>query len=176
MATITTTARALAALALGLLVGCASWPGTDDASNIIIVRHAEKVPDGSDDPDLTAAGRARAQAIAEWLADSDVVAVYSSDTRRTRQTALPTANAHEVPVTLYDAGESASSLAARLRQAHPHGTVLVVGHSNTAPGIAAALCGCEVEPISEAEYGRRMTVHTDGDGDITLLTAPLPSP
>lgn len=166
-------AAAVLTLALG---GCASWPGADDASDIIVVRHAEKVADGSDDPALTDAGKARAEAISQWLSDSDVVAVYSSDTRRTRQTATPTAESHGVPVILYDADTAAEQLAARLRQAHPRGTVLVVGHSNTAPGIAAALCGCPVEPMSEEEYGRRMTVHTDGDGDITLLTAPLPTP
>lgn len=168
--------RIAAAMSLALLAACASWPGADDSSNFVVVRHAEKVPDGSDDPPLTTAGQARAQAIADWLADSDVVAVYSSDTRRTRQTAAPTAQAHGLQVTIYDGKQPPAALAARLRQAHPAGTVLVVGHSNTAPGIAAALCGCDVEPMDEDEYGRRMTVHVGGDGDITLLTTPAPPP
>ncbi len=166
--------RVAAALSLGVLAACASWPGANDASNFIIVRHAEKVLDESADPALTATGEIRAQAIAGWLADSDVVAVYSTETRRTRQTAAPTAQAHGLPVTAYDGEEPATALAARLRRAHPAGTVLVVGHSNTAPDIAAALCGCDVAPMSEDEYDRRMTVHTDSDGDNTLLTAPVP--
>lgn len=168
--------RATTVASLALLAACASWPGVDDSSDFVIVRHAEKVADGSDDPALTTAGQARARAIGEWLADSDVVAVYSTDTRRTRQTAEPAAQSHDLPVTLYDGGQSADAFAAQLRKAHPAGTVLVVGHSNTAPAIAAALCGCEVEPMTEAEYDRRMTVHIDGDGDITLLTASQPSP
>lgn len=168
--------RIASVLSLVLLSACASWPGVDDSSNFVIVRHAEKVLDGSDDPALTVAGGARAQAIAGWLADSDVVAVYSTDTRRTRQTAMPTAQAHGLEVTAYDGKEPAAALATRLRSAHPRGTVLVVGHSNTAPGIASALCGCEVEPMDEDEYDRRMTVHIDNDGDITLLTAPVPTP
>lgn len=168
--------RAAAVASLVLLAACSSWPGADDPSDFVIVRHAEKVPDGSDDPALTAAGQARARAIAAWLADSDVVAVYSTDTRRTRQTAEPTAQSHDLPVALYDGDQSADAFAAQLRKAHPAGTVLVVGHSNTSPAIAAALCGCEVEPMTEAEYDRRMTVHIDGDGDITLLTAPQPTP
>ena len=168
--------RSALALSLGLLGACASWPGAGDASDFVIVRHAEKVPDGSDDPPLTAAGEARAQALAHWLADADLVAVYSSDTRRTRQTAEPTARVHGLPVITYDAGQPAAALAARLRRAHPAGTVLVVGHSNTAPGIASALCGCEVDPMDESEYDRRMTVHIEADGDVTLLTAPVPTP
>ena len=144
--------RPAAVASLVLVSACASWPGADDSSDFVIVRHAEKVLDGSEDPALTAAGEARARSIAEWLADSDLVAVYSTDTRRT------------------------DAFAARLRKTHPAGTVLVVGHSNTAPAIAAALCGCEVEPMTEAEYDRRMTVHIDGDGDVTLLTAPQPAP
>ncbi|MGH8086135.1 MAG: SixA phosphatase family protein [Lysobacter sp.] len=168
--------RVATAAALALLAACASWPGVDDSSDFVIVRHAEKVLDGSKDPALTAAGQARARAIADWLADADVVAVYSTDTRRTHETAEPTALAHGLSVALYDGGQPAEAFAAQLRQAHPAGTVLVVGHSNTAPAIASALCGCEVEPMTEAEYDRRMTVHIDGDGDITLLTAPQPPP
>ena len=164
------------ALSLGLLGACSSWPGADDTSDFVIVRHAEKVPDGSDDPPLTAAGEVRAQAIAQWLADADLVAVYSSDTRRTRRTAQPTAQVHGLPVITYDARQPAAALAARLRRAHPVGTVLVVGHSNTAPDIAAALCGCDVDPMDEDEYDRRMTVHIEADGDVTLLTAPVPAP
>ena len=68
----------------------------------------------------------------------------------------------------------ADALAATLRRNHRSGTVLVVGHSNTAPAITAALCGCDVASMTEAEYGRRMTVHFDDDGDVTLLVAPLP--
>ncbi|MGQ4659809.1 histidine phosphatase family protein [Lysobacter sp. F6437] len=170
------TARIAIALSLASLAGCASWPGADNSRDFVIVRHAEKVPDGSNDPELTAAGRARAQAIANALAGADMVAVYSTDTRRTRQTATPTAQAHGLPIITYPDKEPAQTLAARLLSAHPSGTVLVVGHSNTAPDIAAALCGCKVEPMDESEYDRRMTVHIDGDGDITLLTAPISMP
>ena len=46
--------------------------------------------------------------------------------------------------------------------------MLVVGHSNTAPDIAAALCGCAVAPMPETEYGRRMAVTFGPDGSATL--------
>jgi hypothetical protein len=55
-----------------------------------------------------------------------------------------------------------------LKQTHPHGTVLVVGHSNTAPAIAAALCRCGVEPMGENEYDRVMRVRFAADGSAQL--------
>ena len=42
--------------------------------------------------------------------------------------------------------------------------MLVVGHSNTVPDIAAALCGCEVAPMDDAEFDRRITIAIDADG------------
>ncbi len=50
----------------------------------------------------------------------------------------------------------------------PNGTVLVVGHSNTAPDIAAALCGCVVAPMGDDEYDRRLTIRFNGDGKAAL--------
>ena len=160
--------RAAIALSLASLAGCASWPGADHSRDFVIVRHAEKVPDGSDDPELTAAGRARAQAIADTLADTDVVAVYSTDTRRTRQTATPTAQAHGLPIIPYAGEEPAQALATRLLDAHSSGTVLVVGHSNTVPALAQALCGCAIDPIAESEYGRRITVRALPSGRVRV--------
>ena len=160
---------------LSLLSGCASapdasahrdGPGTpNDASmTFVIVRHAEKVADGSKDPPLTEAGRARAQALAQRLSSVPVIAVYTTPLQRTRQTATPTAQEHGLPLITYDAKLPAADFATRLRQRHAGQTVLVVGHSNTVPDIASALCSCEVAPMSEAEYDRLMTVRVDGSG------------
>jgi broad specificity phosphatase PhoE len=164
-------------LLLAMLAGCAGMSPTrgSDAATFVVVRHAEKAVDGTDDPALTAAGRRRAEALAASLADSALVGVYSTPLRRARETATPTARMHGLAVTTYEANEPAAAFAARLRREHPAGTVLVVGHSNTAPAIAAALCGCTVGPMPEDEYDRRMTVHVEPDGDVTLLTAPLPA-
>ena len=75
-----------------------------------------------------------------------------------------------MPLITYDAKQPAAEFAAQLRQRHAGQTVLVVGHSNTVPGIAAALCQCEVREMSEAEYDRVMTVRVDGDGRAALET------
>lgn len=166
----------LAALACLLLLSACASPGptgsapVDAASTFVIVRHAEKAADGSDDPPLTDAGQARAQALAQRLSAVPVIAVYTTPYRRTRQTATPTAHEHGLPLITYDAKQPAAEFAAQLRQRHAGQTVLVVGHSNTVPGIAAALCQCEVREMSEAEYDRVMTVRVDGDGRAAFET------
>ena len=143
---------AVAAL-LGLPVaGCATRPAATGAT-FVVVRHAEKAADDPRDPGLSEAGQRRAEALAGRLRDAGLVAAYATQYRRTQQTATPAAQSHGMQATRYDAGESAEGLARRLRAAHASGTVLVVGHSNTAPQIAAALCGCPVAPLSERDYG-----------------------
>jgi len=163
--------------ACAALLACASSPMTaaPGTTEFVVVRHAEKAvgPDVGPDPALTDAGHARARTLALALADAPVVAVYSTAYARTRQTAAPTADAHGLPVTPYDAREPATALAARLRAAHPAGTVLVVGHSNTVPDIAAALCGCAVPPMDETEYDRRLVVTVGADGHASLATGRL---
>ncbi|MDR0184740.1 phosphoglycerate mutase family protein [Lysobacter arvi] len=158
---------------LSLLAGCASarnaQPSADTSATFLIVRHAEKVPDGSDDPPLTDAGRVRAQALARRLSSTPVIAVYTTAFQRTRQTATPTAQEHGLPLIAYDAKLPASEFATQLKQRHSGQTVLIVGHSNTVPGIASALCSCEVAPMSEAEYDRLMTVRIDAAGRAVLV-------
>src|SRR3546814_4965489 len=66
------------------LAACAAIPVFSPVATYVVVRHAEKVDDGSRDPSLTDAGRARAHALAELLRSRDVVAVYATDFRRTR--------------------------------------------------------------------------------------------
>ncbi|WP_165967350.1 SixA phosphatase family protein [Luteimonas aestuarii] len=134
----------------------------------IVVRHAEKAADDPRDPTLNDAGQARAQRLVALLRDEALVAIYATQYRRTRQTATPLATARRLAVTGYDAARSADDFAAALREAHRSGTVLVVGHSNTVPGIVAALCGCTTEAMPESEYDRISRVRIGNDGRRTL--------
>ncbi|GAA5079894.1 SixA phosphatase family protein [Lysobacter panacisoli] len=162
-----------ALLPLLLLGGCASTPRADadtsaQATTFVLVRHAEKVGDGSDDPALTVAGEARAQSLSREFADLPLSAVYSTAYRRTQQTAAPTARSHGLTTITYDAKQPAADFATALRRERTGQTVLIVGHSNTVPGIASALCGCEATPMTEAEYDRLTTVRIDAQGHATL--------
>jgi len=156
-------ARRIAALALLLSVAaCSSHPAASDTTTFILVRHAEKATTPPKDPPLTEAGRQRAQRLAESLKGARLDAVYSSAYQRTRQTAAPVAQAQGLTVIQYSPDDAA--FAARLRVDHPHGTVLVVGHSNTLPPLARALCSCEVADMDERTYGIRYTIRFDADG------------
>jgi phosphohistidine phosphatase SixA len=87
---------------------------------------------------------------------------------RTEQTANPASRAHGVPIVRYDAGEAPHALADRLRTARAGGTILVVGHSNTVPGLVAVLCGCEVAPLAETDYDRWFELHPGERGTLVL--------
>lgn len=64
---------------------------------LVLVRHAlpvrvdEGEVDGPADPHLAPAGRAQAEAVADWLAGEAIDAVWSSPMRRARETAGPLA-------------------------------------------------------------------------------------
>jgi broad specificity phosphatase PhoE len=151
---------------------CAAMPAPAPAlAHFVVVRHAEKAtedPRAPSDPALTAAGHQRAAALAGSLSAAPVVAVYATEFRRSQQTAAPIAARHGLAVQVYEAGQPAAEFVSRLRRDHAHGTVVVVGHSNTVPGIVSALCACAVAPIDESDYGDRYELTLDAGGAVAL--------
>lgn len=120
------------------------------SATVYLVRHGETEGEGSGRA-LSAAGRARAEALAERLAGAGVEAIYTTDLRRTRETAAPLAARLGLAPRLYDPDDLAG-FAAQLRRAT--GTLLVVGHSNTTPELVALLGGEPGAPIAEDEHDR----------------------
>ena len=121
---------------------------------VIIVRHAEKAAAPADDPPLTPEGERRALRLADIAEAAGVGVVYSTQVRRTRDTAQPAAgrlrlnvNARSVTRATLDA--HVEEMAKEIRASHGK-TVLVVGHSNTAPRIAAALTGRAIPDLDDA--------------------------
>ena len=161
----------LLACVLPVLSACSTTPRSESASAVttfVIVRHAEKGTDDAKDPSLSEAGRKRAQNLAGLLSRTPLAAAYATGYKRTQQTAQPTADAHAIPVTTYDAQLLAATLAVRLRAAHAHGTVLVVGHSNTVPDLVAALSGTTIEAIRDDQFDRIYRVIIGPDDKSTL--------
>ena len=126
-------------------------------STIFMVRHAEKA-DATTDPDLSQAGRARAEALAKMLKDANITAIYATEFKRTQQTAAPLAKYLGITVTILPAKNSAA-LAAKLRASN--GNSLVVGHGNTIPGLINALGISERINITENDYDNLFVVVLD---------------
>jgi len=137
-------------LLLGLFVAAAPAQ-----SIIFVVRHAEKMDNAGNDPDLADAGRARAERLAKMLKDAGISAVYTTEFKRTQQTAAPLAKALGLNVTIVPAKETAP-LTAKLRDLHAN--ALVVGHGNTIPDLIKAFDITTSISIAENDYDNLFVV------------------
>ena len=129
------------------------WQRSDDkqaVSVVYLVRHAEKADTGKD-PELTTEGVGRANELARLLKDAGVTHIWSTDFKRTRATAAPLATKLRLTVETYD---PTNLLAFATKLKSIPGRHLVVGHSNTTPGLVEALGGTPGIPITETEYDR----------------------
>lgn len=157
-----------AVLAAAAAVALAAPPA--DAA-VFVVRHAEKQTEenGREVP-LSAAGRARAERLAEELRDARIVAIYSTDMVRTLATAEPLAHLVHVKAILYDpAPDGMKALAGRIRKEHPSDNVLVVGHSNTIGPLIEALGVRDAVEVGGSEYDGLWVVVPSGRGRAPVL-------
>jgi broad specificity phosphatase PhoE len=150
------------ALLLAMLAPAAAFA---EPSMIYLVRHGEKAAEGKD-PELTPQGRQRAQNIATMLAKTQVAHVFSTDTRRTRQTAEPLAQQSGLQVQLYNPG-APQALVARVKTLS--GAVLVVGHSNTLPELVRLFGGQPGADIADNEFDRLYQLIPGAGGSVTTV-------
>jgi broad specificity phosphatase PhoE len=136
-------------------------------ATVYVVRHAERSLEPPDDPHLSDAGYQRARLLVDQLNTETIAAILSTDTRRTRETAAPLAEAVGIPVRIYDPGDPASLDALLAEPALNGRAVLVVGHSNTVPGIVGRLSGAPVDPIDDDEYDRLYRLDRNENGGLT---------
>jgi broad specificity phosphatase PhoE len=119
---------------------------------IFLVRHAERAAISGhvpSDTGLSLAGQARARRLAEALKDARIAAIYTTEYKRTQETAAPLARSLGVRPEVVSA-DDLRSLVAKLRAAR--GNVLVVGHSNTLPQIISALGISSRVTVAESDY------------------------
>jgi phosphohistidine phosphatase SixA len=144
---------------LGTLLLCAAAFAADASRTVIVVRHAERAAGMGADVELSKAGQLRAKRLAAMLADSKITAIYTSEVKRTQQTAAPLAKRLGIEPEAIPAA-NVSALVEKLRAGT--GAALVVGHSNTVPEILKALGAGAVPPINDAEYTRLYVVTLSG--------------
>ena len=116
--------------------------------NIFLVRHAERAdtaggaaPMMATDPNLSDAGRQRAESLAAILKDAGITSIYTTEFKQ---------------ASLNVTHQFSAGLVQKLKSATAN--VLVVGHSNTVPEIVKALGITTPLKIEDAEYDNLLIV------------------
>lgn len=135
-------------------------------TTVWIVRHAEKDTAMATraNPDLNAQGQQRAKDLATYLQQTKIALIFSTDTKRTKQTA-----AHfTAPVEIYNPRQL-SVLPAQIMQLAKGKTILLVGHSNTVLETIEALGGQRpVNALSDEDYDYIFKVELDGQSPVKV--------
>jgi 2,3-bisphosphoglycerate-dependent phosphoglycerate mutase len=161
--------RKLALLCSLLVLATTFTIAQKQITTFILVRHAEKGDDGTNDPDLKPEGIERAARLAQMLSETAVDAIYSTTFKRTRSTVAPLAAAKNLEVKTYDAFEVAEI--EKMIKKHSGGTVVVSGHSNNIPWIANLLLGkAQYQPYRDSEYGNLLVVSVAEKGKVAKVT------
>lgn len=129
---------------------------------IVLVRHAERAAEPAHDPALTPAGEQRAHALAQALAGLRVNAIFTTEYRRTRDTAAPLARALNLQPIVVDAKAGHVQAMADTVRAQT-GAVLVVGHSNTVTAVMAALGGPELSDLCESSFHHAFVLYPSAE-------------
>ena len=127
---------------------------------VILFRHAEKdLSEGADtaNPELSAAGKLRAEKLVGIVNRYRPDAIYSTDYIRTRATVRPLARRGRHMVLMYDPRNLTEMrdmiLSGKLKR------IVVVGHNNTTPALVNLLIGQEkYKPLAESEYDKMFVV------------------
>jgi broad specificity phosphatase PhoE len=125
---------------------------------VIVIRHAEKAADPGPDPDLTLTGEDRAIALTRFLRHNKIDAVFTSELRRTQQTAAVLARQRGITPVVVPAADT-KGLIEKVNALPTDAIVLVVAHSNTIPDIVKALGAPEKVSLRDDEYGRVFIVN-----------------
>lgn len=99
----------------------------DNPTTVILVRHAEQAT--GRDPNLLPEGRVRAQQLAVVLQRVDLDAIFSTDTRRSEETAKPVADDKRLRIQEFDPRQE-KRLIDEIRRRHRGGTVLVIAEED----------------------------------------------
>lgn len=131
---------ALLLLTVFTLNACAQSNNETPTTVLYFIRHAEKDRSNKTnrDPHLTKAGQARANHWKKIFKHIKFDAVYTTDYNRTKETALPTAQANNLDITLYDATDLNPE---KMIADNKGKTILIVGHSDTTPKFVNLILG-----------------------------------
>jgi broad specificity phosphatase PhoE len=144
------------------------------STTVLFVRHADtdmSMP--VDDPPLNARGRQRAELLADFMQDIDVVggvnAIYASDQRRTQETAAPLAKRLNLTVRIADHHDF-DGFMSRVQSDHDGEIVLVVSHSDTIAPLIDELHGSKrLKPFGPDDFNQVYIVTIPWYGKVKTL-------
>lgn len=144
-------------------------------TTIVFVRHADtaSITETNRNPPLNARGRARAELLADFLEDIDVVAsvdvIYASEFVSTQQTAKPLADRLGLRVNLADPYATGTFMQQVLSD-HKGRIILVVTHADTISPLIRSLHGSKNVPdIAADEYDNVYIVTIPWFGKVKTL-------
>lgn len=151
-----------------LLISTLAVQAQSKTTTIIVVRHAEKEVVTGDammksDPPLSAEGKTRAENLVSALKEFNPVAVFSTNYERTKATVSPLSKKIGVEIQMYDP-RNQQAFAEKLKTMEGS-TIVVAGHSNSAPGLVNLLIGdnAKYANLDESVYNKIFIVRiTDG--------------
>jgi broad specificity phosphatase PhoE len=168
-----TSLRALAAACALLLFVSTSAAAQQ---TIFVVRHAERADTAADgaaamvtpatDPPLSNAGHERAARLASMLRSADITHIFTTEFRRTQETAGPLAEQLKLTPVIA-ASKDPAPLVEQVRQLK--GNALIVGHSNTIPDLLKRLGIKDTVTIPDAEYDNLFIVVRPAGGAPALV-------
>lgn len=142
----------------------------------LLLRHADVEGPTQDPagPPLSAAGRARAEALVHVTGGAGITTLFASDAIRTQQTLDPLSAALGIP---YTEVPSPPALAEAVEAGSLGSVILIAGHSNTVPEMVAALTGTRLPTIPAHEFDNFYVVSVTGpaDGSVLRLKYGVPS-
>jgi len=134
---------------------------------IVVVRHADKI-DNSDDAGLSPTGEAQANRLANVLKDLGISTIYTTQFKRTIQTATPLADLLGIKLLAYEQTD-VDGVVKEIREKHPKEVVMVVGHRSTVPRILKQFGASEPVALGSSEYDSLFILTLPPDQSPTLL-------
>ncbi|QQX81186.1 histidine phosphatase family protein [Shewanella sp. KX20019] len=145
---------------------------SSESKTIIVVRHAEKLDDGTRDPVLSKIGYQQAQALAEALSALTVSQAIASNYQRTQLTLKPLAAIQNIEVSIASTKDGIETHIAEIVALvdSVSGNSVIAGHSNTVPLIIKALGGPQIEALGESSYGGlyQLTINQSAEVEIEI--------
>lgn len=141
-------------------------------TRIIIFRHAPKIenPSPLEDLGLNEEGLRRAEGLTELGSHYKISGIYSTNFKRTIDTVLPLANKADVKVDTKIGPVDFQGYLNDILANHKNKTVVVVGHSNTVPGLVNHMVpDANLENLEHDAYDDIFIVKYYGSGHSELM-------